>query len=222
MIPLPCRNTTAKPASHATESPRIGNRRASVGYDSSELIVDTQEAAWIEAAKRGDRDGFDALVRRHQSRLYFSLQSILGCPTLAEDVLQDAWVKAFAKLHQFRSNSNFYTWVYRIALNSRRRYFRAVHQTASLDRMYETDVAPQSDGATPEALLQQQETLVQVRRALAKLGDRQREILELREFDRMDYQEIGDRLGVPVGTVRSRLSRARAELRHLLRDANGG
>lgn len=206
MIPIPCRNLTTKPVSHGADSPRI--------------IVDTQDLVWVEAAKRGDRDSFDSLVRKHHSRLHLSLQSMLGCPMLAEDVLQDAWLKAFAKLQQFRSDSNFYTWVYRIALNSRRRYFRAVHQTASLDRLYEIDVAPESNGSTPEASMQQKETRVQVRRALAKLADRQREILKLREFERLDYQQIGDRLGVPVGTVRSRLSRARAELRHHLRDAN--
>jgi RNA polymerase sigma-70 factor (ECF subfamily) len=105
-------------------------------------------------------------------------------------------------------------------LNSRGRYFHAIHQTASLDRLVEVEVIPPAVATTPDAVLQQKKTLVQVRRAIAKLGERQREILERREFEQLDYQEIGDRPGVPVGTVRSRRSWARAELRSHLLDAD--
>ena len=177
------------------------------------------EAQLIEKTLAGDTAAFGQLVTRYQDRLYNTLVHVVGSTEDASDVVQDAFVQAFTKLRSFHGNAAFYTWLYRIAFNlavSRRRRHRA---TVSLDQSRDsTGDEPAALARDPSDRIQQQERAQQVQCALAKLSDEHRTILVLREVDGCCYESIGEILDLPVGTVRSRLHRARLHLRDQLRD----
>jgi RNA polymerase sigma-70 factor (ECF subfamily) len=168
----------------------------------------------IEAAKRGDRSGFERLVHRYQERLFISVRNSVHCPILAEDIVQEAFLKAFQYLDSFKLQSEFYTWLYRIALNSRLTYFRRLKKTLSLETVEDESIPMQSQSwESPTGRMERDEQQNQVRDALARLEEHHRLILMLREFEEFDYQTIATILDVKIGTVRSRLARARARLR---------
>lgn len=171
----------------------------------------------IDAARRGEQDGFEQLVERYQHRLLISIRNDVGCPVLAEDIVQEAFVRAFRFLDSFKYNSNFYTWLYRIALNSRRSYVRHRGRTVSLDAVGETPSQTWSEPQdTPSNSIERTEEQQQVRDALFRLEEHHRRILMLREFEGLDYQTIAEVMHLKKGTVRSRLARARARLRQEL------
>ena len=169
----------------------------------------------IQAALAGVEDAYTEIVRRYKDRLLTSIRSDVSCSESAEDIVQDAFVRAFQKLDSFRSESSLYTWLYRIALNSRRSYTRNRHRTMPLESTL--DCSGQTWMMEPRATLEDPleawEEREQVLAALARLDDHHRDILVLREFEGCDYQAISEALNVTMGTVRSRLSRARAQLR---------
>lgn len=177
------------------------------------------EALFIEKTLAGDTAAFGHLVTRYQDRLYNTLVHVVGSTDDAADVVQDAFVQAYTKLRSFHGNSAFYTWLYRIAFNlavSRRRKQRA---TISLDASRDsTGEEPTAIANDPSDRLVRQERAQQVQCALARLSEEHRTILVLREVDGCDYETIGEILDLPVGTVRSRLHRARLQLRDQLRD----
>ena len=173
----------------------------------------------IEAARRGEHYGFEQLVQRYQNRLFSSMRSDVGSATIAEDIVQEAFVRAFRHLDTFKHESNFYTWLYRIALNSRRPYLRHRGATVPLDVAGEMPSQCRSEiRDSPANRAERSEELQQVRAAIARLPEDHRRILILREFEGFDYQSIADVLHVKTGTVRSRLARARARLRKELTD----
>lgn len=176
----------------------------------------------VEAALAGDRDAFGDLVVRYQDRLFNTLVRIVGSREDAGDAVQDAFVQAYTKLESFRGASQFYTWLYRIAMNvalSRRRRRRPV---ASVDAVKDCrGDEPVDAGAGPEAGVLARERAEQVQTALGHLGDQQRKILVLRELEGCSYELIAEILELPVGTVRSRLFRARMQLRERLRSMWG-
>lgn len=170
----------------------------------------------IEATMAGDRDAFGELVRRYQDRLFNSLIHLLGSEHEAQDVTQDSFVQAYRRLSSFRGDSHFYTWIFRIARNLAISRIRSRKSTASL---YQEDGSLrdiESSDSAPQRPLDVEETVAQVRRALARLEEDQRTILVLREFDGMEYEAIAEILEIPVGTVRSRLHRARHQLKEEL------
>ena len=175
----------------------------------------------IDACLAGRTEAFDRLVMRYQDRLYNTLLKMLGSADDARDIAQDAWVHAFQKLATFRGNSAFYSWLFRIAFNaavSEKRKHR--HPTASLDASRERtgheppDARPDGHPSHPMELAERQ-MLVQT--ALAQLSDEYRTVLVLKEMEDLKYEEIADMVGCPIGTVRSRIHRARGELREKLR-----
>ncbi|MGI9471364.1 MAG: RNA polymerase sigma factor [Rubripirellula sp.] len=172
------------------------------------------DAHLINAALLGEQSAFTSLVERYKERLFTAIRSDVGCSEIAEDIVQDAFIRAFMKLDTFRSESGFYTWLYRIALNSRRYYVRNRHRSMPLEDASEHCVQswlePESG---PSELIERREECVAVRCALNRLDDHHRDILLLREFEGFDYRHIADALHLTMGTVRSRLSRARAQLR---------
>jgi RNA polymerase sigma-70 factor (ECF subfamily) len=174
--------------------------------------------ALIESTLAGDTAAFGCLVQKYQNRLYNSVWHMVGSEEDARDIVQDAFVRALVKLESFQRTATFYTWLFRIAYNvmiSRQRRERPV---ASLDLLRETSGdEPLDGGPAPHHHLAQQETVVQVRQALAALSDEHRAIVVLREIEGCDYQTIAKLLDLPVGTVRSRLHRARMQLRELLK-----
>jgi RNA polymerase sigma-70 factor (ECF subfamily) len=175
------------------------------------------ESHLIDESLRGNSAAFGELVRLHQDRLFNAVTHFIGNATEAEDVVQEAFVQAYLKLDTFQRTSAFYTWLYRIAFNTAVSRQRRKRITTSVDNAREqTGEEPIDRGESPDTPLERQETIGQVQAALASLSDEHREILVLREMEDLEYEEIGDTLQINVGTVRSRLHRARQALREKL------
>jgi len=177
----------------------------------------SDDASLIAATRAGDTAAFGRLVALYQDRLFNSLVRVLGSAEDAADIVQDAFVQAYTKLDSFRGSSSFYTWLYRIAFNLAMSHARRGHKTASLDGRKSLSGDEPMDGApTAEAGVLEQERAELVHAALAELTLDYRQILVLREIDGCRYDEIAEILDLPVGTVRSRLFRARLQMRDLL------
>lgn len=183
--------------------------------------MNTHDTELIDAFLDGNTDAFGQLVVRHQDRLYNTLVKVLGSADDARDVAQEAFVHAFQKLHTFRGNSAFYSWLFRIAMNaaiSEKR--KTKRMAASVDSAREqsgtepVDFHPDSQPSHSMELSERQQ-LVQT--ALSQLSEEFRTVLVLKEMEGMKYEEIADVIGCPVGTVRSRIHRARSEMREKLR-----
>jgi len=173
----------------------------------------------IEASLRGESAAFGELVRKYQDRLYNALVHLTGSQEDAADLAQEAFVQAFVKLDTFRRSSTFYTWLYRIAFNQAASYYRGKRRATSLDEVRQaTGREPVETDPGPSEQLEQQENRAEVRRALARLTEEHRTILVLREIDGCDYETIAGVLDIPVGTVRSRLYRARMQMHDQLKE----
>jgi RNA polymerase sigma-70 factor (ECF subfamily) len=175
------------------------------------------ESHLINESLSGNSAAFGELVRLHQDRLFNAVTHFTGNATEAEDVVQEAFVQAYLKLNTFQRTSAFYTWLYRIAFNTAVSRQRRKKVTTSVDNTREqTGNEPIDRGDAPDIPLERQETVGQVQAALTALSDEHREILILREMEDLEYEEIGAALEINVGTVRSRLHRARQALREKL------
>ncbi len=179
----------------------------------------SDDAQLIDETIAGDRAAFGQLVRKYQGRLFNTLLHVVGSREEAEDVCQEAFVQAFVKLETFGGRSAFYTWLYRIAFNvsvSRRRRKRT---EVSMDQHRErTGDEPQDAGEGPSDQLLKEEQVRQVREAINALSEEFRSILVLREMEGCCYETIAEILELPIGTVRSRLHRARLQLREHLEE----
>jgi RNA polymerase sigma-70 factor (ECF subfamily) len=174
----------------------------------------SDDAPLIAATLAGDTAAFGRLVGVYQDRLYNSLLRVLGSPEDARDLVQDAFVQAFVKLESFRGTSAFYTWLYRIAFNLAISHTRRNHKMVSLDGV-KTDWGsePMDGHAAPDADVLRREQVELVHAGLAALSLDYRQVLVLREIDGCSYEQIAEILELPIGTVRSRLFRARLQLR---------
>ena len=177
---------------------------------------DIPDQELIRAAMRGEVTGFEQLTRRYQERLYAAMSNMIGCPNRAEDIVQDAFVRAFVALDTFRGDCAFYTWLYRIAVNVSRNQLRSCKAHDPLREVDRRRSADTDTSASPPERIERREERAQVRRALDRLDQPHREILILRELEGLDYQAIADILDVKIGTVRSRLARARSRLKYEL------
>lgn len=179
----------------------------------------TEDAELIELALGGDRAAFGTLVRRYQDRLFAAMIQVTGSSEEAEDVVQDAFVRAFLKLETFQNNSQFFTWLYRIAFNSALSRMRRRRGTTSLDQARETvGDEPVDHASAPDERMLREERVKMVQLALQKLSDDHRSILVLREMEEHAYEDIAEILQISIGTVRSRLSRARNQLKLVLEE----
>ena len=183
----------------------------------AELRTDTY---LVEATLSGNRQAFGALVERYQDRLFNTLVRVLGSPDDASEVLQDAFVQAYTKLETFRGSSQFYTWMYRVALNmacSYRRRNKRRYDEQSVEQIRELSGAePVDQSLPPEQLAMRVEQTELVQAALLEISEEHRQILVLREMEDCSYEAIAEILDLPVGTVRSRLFRARLQLKERL------
>lgn len=174
----------------------------------------------IEQSLAGNGDAFGRLVRRHQDRLYNAVYRVLDHPDDAQDVVQEAFVHAYQSLASFKGDSEFFTWLYRIAFNTavslRRKNRARVRLLAVPDGEALPDPADTSADARPGAALERDEDEARLRAALSRLSPEHRQALVLKDIEGQKYEEIAEATGVPVGTVRSRLHRARLELREIL------
>jgi RNA polymerase sigma-70 factor (ECF subfamily) len=168
----------------------------------------------IDQCLAGDAEAFGELVRPYQDRLYNTLYRILGSRDDAAEALQDGLVRAFRRLGSFHRESSFYTWLYRVAVNvalSRRRRRRRRPTTTDLAGVGE--LAGQPELGDPSRNMEARERRRMIEEALAGVPEVFRVALVLKEIDGLKYEEIARVLRLPVGTVRSRLHRARNEMR---------
>jgi RNA polymerase sigma-70 factor (ECF subfamily) len=199
--------------------PKSGNQGPKAHVQSPDAVnIDDQQL--IQECLAGRSEAFGELVVRYQDRLFHTLLFVTGAADQAQDVAQDAFVHAFAKLSTFRGESAFYSWLFRIAMNaavSRKRRDRRM--SASLDAARENaghepiDAHP---GSEPSHSMEVSERQALVRAALAELSEEYRTVLVLKEMEDLRYEEIAEIVGCPIGTVRSRIHRARSELREKL------
>ena len=168
----------------------------------------------------GKRDAFGELVSRYQGRLYNAAIRLVDNAEDAADVVQDAFLNAFTSLSSFKGDAEFFTWLYRIAFNTAISLKRKKRPTVSLEagRAGGDGIDPDdpSEYIRPGAALERTEEDQQLHAAMARLSHEHREALVLKDIEGLKYEEMAEILGVPVGTVRSRLHRARTELRDLL------
>ena len=168
---------------------------------------------------KGNTAAYGELVSRYQDRLYNTVLRLVQ-PEDARDVVQEAFLHAYQSLHSFKGNARFFTWLYRIAVNaaiSARRKRRPVQRLQpAADRNGRVDPIDPSDANRPEFAMEMAEQEKRVHGALARLSVEHRSVLVLKDMDGMKYEEIAEVLQVPIGTIRSRLHRARLELREIL------
>jgi RNA polymerase sigma-70 factor (ECF subfamily) len=173
----------------------------------------------IEECLGGRRDAFGELVSRYEARLYNVVFRLVGHADDAADVVQDAFLSAFVSLRCFKGDSEFFTWIYRIACNTaislkRKKRGMPIVEAAGIE--LRLDPGDPSEYVKPEAALQRSEDEAELQDAISRLSSEHREVLVLKDIEGLKYEEIAAMLGVPIGTIRSRLHRARLELRSLL------
>ena len=183
--------------------------------------VSKHDQQLIDECLAGRTDAFGELVVRHQDRLHNTLLKVLGSHEEARDVAQDTFVQAFQKLETFRGTAAFYSWLFRIAMNTAVSRMRKNRRTPlSVEAVRDRSGAEPVDNsreASPSFSAEIAEQRAQVHAALAELSDEFRTVLVLKEIEGLKYEEIAEALDCPIGTVRSRIFRARGELRQKLR-----
>ncbi len=187
----------------------------------SEREVDQQ---LVERAQRGDKRAFELLVEKYQRKLARLVSRLVRDPGEVEDVTQEAFVKAYRALPSFRGDSAFYTWLYRIGINTAKNYLVAMGRRAPTSTRVEAVEAEGHEGAellrdinTPESLLLTKEIGNTVNAAIEVLPEELRSAIQLRELEGMSYEEIAKLMDCPIGTVRSRIFRAREAIAERLK-----
>jgi RNA polymerase sigma-70 factor (ECF subfamily) len=183
------------------------------------MMIASDDQRLVRASLNGDTEAFGQLVRCYQDRLYPTLLRLTGSPDDALDLLQDAFIRAYQKLDRFRGQSSFFTWVYRIAVNlalSERRHRKCMPHCTSTGDLDQYEMRSSVESRDPSLSLEQVEEEQRIQRALMQLPEEGRAIVVLRDLDGLSYEEIAEALQVPIGTVRSRLHRARCGLRQVL------
>jgi RNA polymerase sigma-70 factor (ECF subfamily) len=186
----------------------------------------------VERVQRGDKRAFELLVVKYQRKINRLVARLVREGGDVEDVTQEAFIKAYRALPQFRGESAFYTWLYRIAINTAKNYLASQGRRAPTSTANDVDDAETFEDAdqlrdinTPESLLMSKEVGETVSRAMDALPEELRFAIQLREIEGMSYEEIALAMDCPIGTVRSRIFRAReaiaVELRPLLGTSEG-
>ncbi|MCL6474380.1 MAG: sigma-70 family RNA polymerase sigma factor [Firmicutes bacterium] len=185
------------------------------------------DAVLVARCKGNDLTAFDEIVERYQHKIYGYVKRLVGNETDAEDITQEVFLKALNSLHRFREESSLQTWLFRIATNLCRDAHRRRQREKGwlslwrqADEQSETEeggiVDPPDDRFNPEKLLLREELGAMLSEAMEQLPLAMREVLILHDVEQMPYEEIAQALGVPLGTVKSRLFHARARLRESL------
>lgn len=185
-------------------------------------------AARIQRAKSGDNEAFSELVEEFERFVYNTACRVLSASGLplesADDIAQDAFIKAWRNLSAFRGDCSFSTWLFRITVNTARDSIRASSRRAAVsltknddeNDTEEWDVPVTSGDAVPEDSILKKEQILGIRRAIESLPEEQRQVIVMRDIHELSYQTIADTLGLGLGTVKSRINRGRANLKVLL------
>lgn len=186
------------------------------------------DALWIERASTGDLEAFNQLVLAHQDMAYHHAQALLGDPALAEDATQESFIKAFQAIHQFRGGS-FRGWLLKIVTNTAYDFLRRSSKRPSQALFPEDEYGDEREtaawladpAASVQAAVEQRELSDELHRLLSRLPESHRNVILLVDVHELDYAEAARALGVPIGTVKSRLARARMQMQKQLKDEAG-
>lgn len=178
----------------------------------------------VERVQRGDKQAFGLLVDKYQRKLARLLSRFVRDPAEVEDVTQEAFIKAYRALPNFRGDSAFYTWLYRIGINTAKNYLMAAGRRAPTSTSVDSDEAESLDEGeqlrdinTPESLLLSREIGDTVNATIQALPEELRTAIQLREIEGMSYEDIAQIMNCPIGTVRSRIFRAREAIAEQLK-----
>jgi RNA polymerase sigma-70 factor (ECF subfamily) len=199
------------------------------------MTASDADAPLIERVKQGDAKAFEMLVVKYQRRIERLIGRMVRDVDLVPDIAQETFIRAYRAIPQFRGDSAFYTWLYRIAVNTAKKALMELKRDplvteAARASRDEDDDAPRfdselSDGETPEAVLASKQIAAAVNFAIEALSEELRQAITLREIEGLSYEEIAELMNCPIGTVRSRIFRAReaiaARLRPLLDTREG-
>lgn len=182
------------------------------------------DADLVKRVQQGDKRAFDLLVLKYQRRIMRLLSRMVRDPAEVEDVTQETFIKAYRALAQFRGESAFYTWLYRIAINTARNWQASANRRPLLINPTENDegetfdqIENLTDISTPESEMVSKQVVETVNAAIAALPEELRTAIVLREIEGMSYEDIAQTMGCPIGTVRSRIFRAREAIATELR-----
>ena len=170
------------------------------------------EKSLINLVKKGDKKAYEVLVLQYQDRLVFSVYKFLKDYELAQDIAQEAFVKAFKNIEKFRGDSSFDTWIYRIAINTAKNFLSTKSRKSEIydDEIMELKLSESAvTSENPENILEAEELRSLMMDAIQGLPDDIRTTLSLREFDGLSYEEIAEVQNCPIGTVRSRIHKGR-------------
>jgi RNA polymerase sigma-70 factor (ECF subfamily) len=178
----------------------------------------------VERAQRGDKQAFELLFAKYQRKLSRLLSRFIRDPAEVEDVAQESFIKAYRALPSFRGDSAFYTWLYRIGINTAKNYLVAMGRRAPTTTEFDSEEAESfEDGDqlrdinTPESMLMSKEIAATVNQTMEELPEELRAAITLREIEGLSYEEIAGIMNCPIGTVRSRIFRAREAIAAKLR-----
>jgi RNA polymerase sigma-70 factor (ECF subfamily) len=178
----------------------------------------------VDRAKNGDLKAFDLLVLKYQRRVFRLISRVIKNNSEVEDVAQECFIKAFRAIHQFRGDSAFYTWLYRIAVNTAKNYlFSKGKRPIALSELKKSEDSDSFDmldavsNENPEGNMAGLQIAEAVNKAVKKLPDELSAAVVLREMDGLSYEEIAEVMNCPIGTVRSRIFRAREAIAQELR-----
>ena len=198
--------TTAEPAGNLL-LPKASNK-------SGEACVDQiSDGECVRRVHEGNIDAFEVLVRRHQKTIFNLLYRMLGDYDEAAEAAQETFLSAYRAIGRFRGDSNFSTWVYRIAINQASSRRRNLSQSQARTLPLESAEKINQAGADPAERVEQQEIQQEVQKALKELDENDAAIILLRDLQDVPYEEVARVLNVPMGTVKSRLHRARRALK---------
>lgn len=182
----------------------------------------------VARAQRGDKQAFELLVEKYQRKLARLLSRFIRDPAEVEDVTQEAFIKAYRALPAFRGDSAFYTWLYRIGINTAKNYLMAMGRRAPTSTEVEADEAEGfeegeqlRDINTPESVLLSNEIAETVNATIEGLPEELRKAIQMREIEGLSYEDIAQAMNCPIGTVRSRIFRAREAIAEQLRPLLG-
>jgi len=178
----------------------------------------------VERVRAGDKQAFGLLVEKYQRKLLRLLSRMVRDPDEVEDIAQETFIKAYRALPQFRGDAAFYTWLYRIGVNTAKNYLASRHRTMPTlsEQALDEDDEPDErlvakDIGTPESELLSKQMVIAVNEAVDALPEELRQAITLREMEGMSYEEIAEAMDCPIGTVRSRIFRAREAIAAKLR-----
>ncbi len=192
------------------------------------MTVDDADRLLVQRAQQGDNRAFEMLVIKYQRRIERLIARMVRDVDLVQDIAQESFIRAYRALPQFRGDSAFYTWLYRIAVNTAKKALGDLKRDPLVtesalagandddDETYRGE-RELSDGATPESLLASKEIAETVNAAIEALSEDLRQAITLREIEGLSYEEIADVMNCPIGTVRSRIFRAREAIATRLR-----